>query len=32
MVRVVGKKGALGRGGREVNCSSGMDISRKIMR
>ena len=29
MVRVVGKEGALGGG---VNCSSGMDGPRKIMR
>ena len=31
MVRVVGREGALG-GGRGVNCSSGMDGFRKIMR
>ena len=31
MVRVVGKEGALTRGGG-VNCRSGMDGSRKIMR
>ena len=30
MVRVVGKERALG-GGGEVNCSSGVDGSRKIM-
>ena len=30
MVRVVGKEGALGGGGGGVNCSSGMDGSRKV--
>ena len=31
-MRVVWKEGALGEGGEGVNCSSGMDGSRKIMR
>ena len=30
IVRVVGKEGALGRRGVGVNCSSGMDGSRKM--
>ena len=32
MVRVVGKERALGAGGERVDCSSGMDGARKIMR